>query len=170
MEYRQLLEQRYSVRAYERRDVEPDKLRRVLEAFVIAPSAANRQPYGLIVMQTKGHEAQLRRVYAADWFASQPPYVVVGCTIPETAWTRRDGHNYADVDLAIAFDHLVLAATAEGLGTCWVGAFDPQAAREVFQLPDGVEPVVMSPLGYPADTPRPKLRKKFEQLIHEGRW
>jgi len=121
-------------------------------------------------MQTRGHEAQLRRVYAADWFASQPPYVVVGCTIPETAWTRRDGHNYADVDLAIAFDHLVLAATAEGLGTCWVGAFDPQAAREVFQLPDGVEPVVMSPLGYPADTPRPKLRKKFEQLIHEGRW
>ncbi len=170
MDYSQLFEQRYSVRAYERREVEPDKLHRVLEAFTVAPTAANRQPIGLVIMQTKGHEADLKRVYAADWFTSQAPYVLIGCTLPDKAWVRRDGHNYADVDIAIAFDHLVTAATGEGLGTCWVGAFDPVAARKVFQLPEGVEPIVMTPLGYPADSPRPRLRKKFEQLIHQGRW
>lgn len=170
MEYNQLAAQRYSVRSYHRRDIEPDKLKRVLEAFTLAPTAANRQPIGLVVIQTKGHEEELKRIYSAEWFCSQAPYVVVGCVIPNQAWTRRDGVNYGYIDIAIAFDHLVMAATAEGLGTCWVGAFDPIAAREVLSLPEGVEPVVMSPLGYAADSPRPKLRKKFEQVIHQGRW
>ena len=170
MDLAELIAQRYSVRAYEHRDIEPDKLKRVLQAFALAPTAANRQPVGLIVIQTKGHESELKQIYSAEWFTSQAPMVLIGCTVPAQAWQRRDGRNYADVDIAIAMDHLILAATAEGLGTCWIGAFDPAAAREVLSLPEGVEPVVMTPLGYPADSPRPKLRKKLEQLIHQGRW
>lgn len=170
MDFSELITQRFSVRAYEHRDIEPDKLKRVLQAFALAPTAANRQPIGLIVIQTKGHESELKRIYSAEWFASQAPMVLIGCIVPAQAWQRRDGRNYADVDIAIAMDHLILAATAEGLGTCWVGAFDPAAAREVLSLPEGVEPVVMTPLGYPADSPRPKLRKKLEQLIHQGHW
>jgi len=83
---------------------------------------------------------------------------------------RRDGKSYADVDVAIAMDHLILAATNEGLGTCWIGAFDPVAAREVLGLPEGVEPVAFSPLGYPADMPGPKRRKRLEQIVHQERW
>jgi len=74
------------------------------------------------------------------------------------------------VDVTIAMDHLILAATAEGLGTCWIGAFDPVAAREVLGLPAGVEPIAFTPLGYPADSPQPKRRKKLEQIIHLERW
>lgn len=170
MDLSDLISQRYSVRAYEHRDIETEKLNRVLQAFALAPTAANRQPIGLVVIQTKGHESDLKRIYSAEWFASQAPMVLIGCIVPAQAWQRRDGRNYADVDIAIAMDHLILTATAEGLGTCWIGAFDPAAAREVLALPDGVEPLVMTPLGYPADSPRPKLRKKLEQLIHQGRW
>ena len=170
MDINELIAQRFSVRAYERRDIEPEKLERVLRAFTLAPTAANRQPFGLIVIQTKGHESELKRIYSAEWFTSQAPLVLIGCIVPAQAWQRRDGRNYADVDIAIAMDHLILAATAEGLGTCWIGAFDPVTAREVLSLPEGVEPVVMTPLGYAADSPRPKLRKKLEQLIHQGRW
>jgi nitroreductase len=90
--------------------------------------------------------------------------------VPGKCWTRRDGKNYADVDVSIAMDHLILAATDQGLGTCWVGAFDPAAAREVLGLPEGVEPVAFTPLGYPADSARPKLRRKLEELVHQERW
>ena len=170
MEFTDLIRERYSVRAYQTREVSDDVLQRVLDAFVLAPTAANRQPFGLVVIRTAGREQELRRIYGNDWFASQPPYVAGVCTTPEAAWTRRDGKNYSDVDATIAFDHLILAAANEGLGTCWIGAFDPDAARDVLGLPEGVEPVAFTPLGYPADSPRPKRRKGLDQLVHRERW
>jgi nitroreductase len=80
-----------------------------------------------------------------------------------------DGKNYNDVDVAIAMDHLILAAADLGLGTCWVAAFDPAAARAVLNLPPGVEPVAFTPLGYPADEPRPKTRKALAELVRYER-
>ncbi|MCD6519318.1 MAG: nitroreductase family protein [Anaerolineae bacterium] len=170
MDFAELVRKRYSVRAYQSRDIPKESLRRILEAFILAPTAANRQALGVIVIHTKGKEKELERIYHADWFAKQPPLVLCVCAIPEQCWSRRDGKNYADVDAAIAMDHLILAATEEGLGTCWIGAFDPGAAREVLSLPANVEPIAFTPLGYPADSPKPKLRKSFEQLVHYERW
>ena len=170
MEFNELIRARYSVRAYQGRDIPEDALQRVLDAFVLAPTAANKQPFGLVVVKTEGKEEALRRVYRAGWFAEQPPYVLCACAKPDAAWTRRDGKNYADVDVAIAMDHLILAATNEGLGTCWIGAFDPVAAKEVLGLPEGIEPVVMTPLGYPTDATRPKLRQHKGDLVHENKW
>jgi nitroreductase len=170
MDFSELIRARYAVRAYQNRPIDEETLQRVLEAFVLAPTAANRQPLGLVVVNTKGREQELTRVYRPDWFTTQPPVVVCACLLPSRAWVRGDGKNYGDVDAAIAMDHLILAATEEGLGTCWIGAFDPVAAKEVFGLPEGVEPIACTPLGYPADPPRPKLRKKIEQLIHWEKW
>ena len=170
MDFSDLIRKRYSARSYESRKIDEGILHRVLEAFVLAPTAANRQASGLVVIQTAGREEELARIYDRDWFASQPPLVVCACTKPSAAWARRDGKSYADVDVAIAMDHLILAATEEGLGTCWIGAFDPIAAREVLALPEGVAPVAFTPLGYPADSPRPKARKRLDQLVHYGRW
>jgi len=170
VEFGQVIRARYSVRAYQNREVPDQVLQRVIEAFVLAPTAANRQALGLVVIRTQGREDDLRRIYKADWFASQPPLVLCTCVIPDKCWVRRDGKNYADVDAAIAMDHLVLAATAEGLGTCWVGAFDPQAARELLALPEGVEPIAFTPLGYAADMPSPRLRKKVAQMVHYDQW
>src|SRR5450756_3022893 len=119
MDFFTLIESRYSVRAYSDRPVEDEKVELVLRAARLAPTAANLQPFRLVVVRTRGREAELRRLYHRKWF-SEAPVVIGMCSVPAEAWTRRDGKNYADVDAAIAMDHLILAASALGLGTCWV--------------------------------------------------
>lgn len=169
MDFAELIKSRYSVRAYKPDPISEDKLQRILEAARLAPTAANRQPFKLIIIKTQGREAELRRLYNRDWFV-QAPLVIGLIALPETAWKRRDGKNYADVDGAIVMDHLILAAANEGLGTCWVGAFDPAAAREILQLPEEVEPLAFTPLGYLADNPSPKKRKNLEELVCYEKW
>ena len=170
MSFSELIQKRYSVRAYKPDPVEDDKLQQVLEAACWAPSACNRQPYQLIVLNTAEQATDLKRIYHRGWFYSQAPLVIAICGLTQEAWRRRDGQNYQFVDAAIAMDHLILAATELGLGTCWVAAFDVEAAREVLGLPLNVEPIAFTPLGYPADERGPKTRKKKDQLVRYGRW
>jgi nitroreductase len=170
MEFLKLVQQRYSVRAYKPNPVEDAKLAQVLEAARLAPTAANHQPFRLIVAKVKGREADLQRIYARKWFI-QAPLVICACSVHDQGWEREDdGANYSTVDAAIAMDHLILAATSLGLGTCWVAAFDPIAARQVFGLPENVELVAITPLGYPADKPLPKARKPLADLVHYEKW
>lgn len=169
MEFVELMQQRYSVRAYRSDPIEEGKLQQVLEAARLAPTAANRQPFRLLVIHTEGRQDELRRVYEREWFL-QAPLIIGICTVPSEAWSRVDGKNYADVDAAIAMDHLILAAANLGLGTCWIGAFDPAAARQVLGLPKEVEPLAFTPLGYPADQPRPKQRKPLSDLVRPEHW
>jgi len=169
MEFSALIEKRYSVRAYKSDPVEDDKLQQVLEAARLAPTAANLQPFQLIVIHTAGREAELKRIYSRDWFV-QAPLVICACGIPGQGWVRKDDKNYNDVDVAIAMDHLILAATNLGLGTCWIAAFEPAAAREVLDLPDDVEPIAFTPLGYPADEPGRQKRKALSELVRYERW
>jgi nitroreductase len=169
MEFAQLIQVRYSVRAYKPDPVPDHLLQKVLEAGRLAPTAANRQAFRLLVVRTEGRREELKRLYAGDWFVAGP--LVLGiCTIPAEAWVRRDGKSYADVDAAIVMDHVILQAAADGLGTCWIGAFDPAVAREIFGLPAGVEPVAFTPLGYPADRARTKKRKSLKELVRRERW
>ncbi len=169
MEFDRLIRERHSVRSYLPNPVEEEKLRKILEAAVLAPTAANRQAFRLIVIATAGREDELKRIYPKAWF-TRPPYVICACSLPAEAWTRKDGKNYSDVDVAIVMDHLILAAADRGLGTCWVGAFDAEAAREVLNLPDNVEPVAFTPLGYPADEPVAKKRKNLDELVKSETW
>jgi nitroreductase len=170
MNFAELVTKRYSVRAYKSDPVEDDKLEQILEAARLAPTAANRQPFQLIVIRTAGREAALRRIYHRSWF-SQAPLLICACAVPDQAWYRRtDGKNYSYVDVAIVVDHITLAATELGLGTCWVAAFDVAATRDLLRLPDEVEPVAFTPLGYPADKPQPKTRKSLSELVRYERW
>ena len=171
MTFAELIRARYSVRAYRPDPVPDELLAQVLEAGRLAPTASNRQPIGIVVVHTAGREAELGRIYGREWFA-QAPLVLGVCTVPGEAWARAasDSRSYADVDAAIVMDHLVLAATELGLGTCWVAAFDPDAAREVLALPDGVEPLLFTPLGFAADQPTAKVRRPLAALVHHERW
>lgn len=169
MEFSELIKERYSVRAYTPDPVDDEKLEKVLEAARLAPTAANRQPFQLIVIHTAGREEELYDIYKKAWFV-EPPLVICACGLKERGWTRRDGKSYVDVDVAIVMDHLILAAANEGLGTCWVGAFDPDAARRVLGLPEEIEPIAFTPLGYPADEPGRKKRKPLDELVRHERW
>jgi nitroreductase len=169
MDFRRLIEARYSVRAY-RPDPVPDTLlAEVLEAARLAPTAANRQPFRWLVLRTEQWREDLRRIYPRAWFV-QAPLVIGAVGVPAEAWVRRDGVSYYLADATIAFDHLVLAATEVGLGTCWIAAFDAQAAREVLGLPPEVEPLYFTPLGFPADEPTPKARRSLDELVHYDGW
>jgi nitroreductase len=159
--------QRYSCRAFLPDAVGEEPLGRVLEAARLAPTACNRQPFKLLVLDTARYQSQLRRIYRREWFV-QAPLVVAVLAAPHLAWVRHDGVNYAVVDATIAFDHLILAASDEGLGTCWVAAFDVPAARECLQLSPQWEPVAFTPLGWPADKAPTKERRPIDDLVQYG--
>ena len=170
MEYSELIAARYSVRAYRPDPVEDEKLQCILQAARLAPTAANRQPFQLVVLHTAGREAEIGRIYHRRWFV-QAPIVIAVCVISSQAWVREsDRFNARLIDAAIVADHLILAATNLGLGTCWVAAFDTEAARKVLGLPAEAEPVVFIPLGYAADSPGPKTRKPLADLVRYEHW
>jgi nitroreductase len=169
MDIYEVIQKRASTRAYRPDPVEEEKVNLILESMRLAPTAANRQPFKFIVIHTAGKETELRRIYNAPWFV-RTPIIICGCAVPAIAWIRRDGKNYCDVDVAIAMDHLILTAAGLGLGTCWIAAFDPVAAREVLGLPDEVEPIVLTPLGYGDDQPGLKKRKSLSQIVTYEHW
>ena len=164
-----MIHKRYSVRAYRTDPVDDALVQQVLDAARMAPTACNRQPFQIVVVHTAGRQQELSRIYGRPWFV-QAPLIVAACGIPAQNWVRRDGKNYNDVDVTIAMDHLILAAANAGLGTCWVAAFDPAAAREILQLPEGVEPVAFTPLGYPADSRGFNQRKPLTELVRWEKW
>jgi len=170
MDFFELVEKRYSVRAYQSKPVEEEKLQKILEAARLAPTAVNRQPFQIIVAHTAGRAEELSHVYSRPWF-TQAPLVLCVCAVPGAAWVRKyDSFNAAIVDATIVKDHIVLAAPALGLGTCWIAHFDPEGARKVFQLPDGVVPALLTTLGYAADEQPDRLRKNLSELVHYEKW
>jgi len=164
LEYFELIRQRHSVRSYRPDPVEPEKLQKILEAARLAPTAANRQAFKVIVFDTYGRKEEVYRMYGREWLG-EAPLILAVCSIPKKCWVRSDKKCYSDVDAAIVMDHMILAATELGLGTCWVAAFDTQAARDVLQLDDAWEPVALTPLGYARETAFPKLRKPLEDIV-----
>jgi nitroreductase len=171
MDFEKLIHARYSCRHYSDKVVEDELLAKVLEAGRLAPTAANRQPFQIIVIKTEGQSEELQKIYPKEWFV-QPPLVLAVCIQPDLGWTRKkyDNQSYAVVDAAIVVDHITLQAADLGLGTCWIGDFNPQAAREFLGLPDDIEPVAFTPLGHPLDHPTPKRRKDLEDLIRYDTW
>lgn len=169
MNFQELVNTRYSVRAYKPDPVPEETLQKVLDAARLAPSAHNYQPFQFIVLKTAGRADELKRIYERDWL-SKAPLVVVVCAVYEGAWLRMDNKNYAEVDATIAMDHLIMAAADLGLGTCWIAAFNPQEVRSLLRLPEGVEPIAMTPLGYAANQLKEKKRKSLAELVRYEHW
>ncbi len=168
MTFQEIIRQRFSVRRYESRPVEPEKLNAVLEAGRVAPSACNLQPWVFMVLESPEALAKARRCYDREWFA-EAPLVIAICGQHDVAYRRFDGKLHVDIDAAIAADHMTLAAVEQGLGTCWIAAFDAKLFAREFDLPPTLEPIVMLPLGYPAMTGDPDrhatARKPLAEII-----
>ncbi len=168
MDLLSLIGKRYSVRSYLPQPVESEKVNYLLECARLAPSAVNFQPWKFIVVKSDERKARLRACYAREWFSEAPLYIVV-CADREQSWKRRkDGKDHADIDAAIAAEHIVLAAAEQGLGSCWVCNFDATACREALDLPVQLEPVVLLPIGYPgADNGVRQPRKSLAEAVEE---
>ena len=167
MDFLELTRKRYSVRAYKPTPVEAEKLTEILEAARIAPTSSNRQPFRLLVIHTKGREKELKAIYDKDWFV-QAPIIICACGTAAPGLSYDELRSYRNIGIVI--DHLILAATNLGLGTCWIGAFSPKAARVILGLPDDVHPIVFVTVGYAADQSRPKVRKSIDELVRYEHW
>ena len=167
MEFNDVLNRRYSCRAFAERGVEAEKVERILEAGRVAPTAVNRQPVHIWAVSSLETLEAIKGVTRSNYGA--PLILVVGCR-PADAWVRRyDGKNGAEVDAAIVATYLMLAAENEGLCTLWVGSFDPALLREILPDAEGYELVAMINVGYPARESKPSpmhaVRKKVGELV-----
>lgn len=143
----ELSRQRFSARKFTDQKVSSSDLDYLLECARLAPSAVNRQPWHFVVVESEEAKARLRQVYNREWFATAPLYIVCYAHTGR-CWTRAaDQKAHGDIDVAIAAEHICLAATDRGLGSCWVCNYDPDLMRSLFPLPDH-EAVVILPIGH----------------------
>jgi len=162
---------RRSVRKYRNDPIPEDVLDRMLEALRLAPSACNYQPWRFIVVRDDEMREALAHASHDQMFMAQAPVTIIGCGFPAKAYQHMGGSgNSAEVDVAIALDHLTLAAAEVGLGTCWIGAFDEQAVKQILGIPRDAKVVALTPLGYPAEPGllypvEANARKKRSQVI-----
>ena len=164
MDVIEAIKTRRSVRSYQDKPVEPDKLQQVLEAARLAPSASNSQDWKFVVVQDPQTRQALAKACHNQAFVAQAPVVIVACSTNPTR-LMASGQPTAAVDLAIAVDHITLVATELGLGTCWIGAFDAPAVAKLLAVPADAVVVHVLPLGYPAETPSARSRKAASEVI-----
>lgn len=171
MDFTEVINSRESIRDYDpARKVEPAVLERILQAGRIAPSATNRQPWKFLLVSSPEYLVRVKACYQRPWLADAPHILVVKGKIAD-AWVRKqDGYNSLETDLTIAMDHMILAAENEGLGSCWIEAFDPAMLSEVLGLEPGEKVFAMTPLGYPKNGftkkgPAGKARKPLNEIV-----
>lgn len=164
MDVYEAIKTRRSVRAYQDKPIPEEVLNRILEAARLAPSAGNRQDWKFIVVKDPETRKAIATASRNQQFIAEAPVVIVAVSLNPDRIMSCEVPAYA-VDLAIAVDHITLAATAEGLGTCWIGAFSQGEMKKILNVPDKYKIVTLTPLGYPADSPRPKVRKSLEEIV-----
>lgn len=164
MDFLELVKNRYSCRAYKALDVEKEKLDYMMECVRLAPSAVNKQPWRFRIIGSEEEKAKMQQCYNREWFRTAPLYVIASVRHDEE-WVRADGKYHGDIDVAIAVEHLCLAATEQGLATCWVCNFDAVLCKKLFALPEEEEPAVIIPIGYAADEPKEKTRKAINEIV-----
>ena len=169
----EIVQQRRSLRAYLDKPVEPAKLEYMLECARLAPSWKNLQCWRFVVVTDR----ETRQALTASMQDSNPgrkalleaPAVIVLCALP-TASEVWEGKDFMMLDAGLAMEHLILAATEQGLGTCWQGMFREQVVRRVLGIPEDIRVVAMTPVGYPAQLRNPRPRKSMTEIVFEGRW
>jgi nitroreductase len=169
MDLFEAISQRRSVRSYQDKPVEEQKLTQVMEAARLAPSASNRQEWRFVVVQDAALRRRLMKAAHDQQFIADAPVVIAACAV-EHDHIMSCGHPSFLVDLSIALEHIALAARALGLGTCWVGAFEQRLVRDALGIPDSVEVVELMALGYPVSWPGPRARKTRDEIVCRDRW
>lgn len=171
MDVYEAIRKRRSIRGYLPDKVPQEVLDRLLEAVRAAPSACNHQPWRFVVVREEATRKRLAQACHGQGFIAQAPVVIVACGWQKDAYPRMGGYwNSLPVDVAIALDHLMLAAASEGLGTCWIGSFDEKEVREVLGIPEDVTVIGATPLGYSSGPSGTDQRKPLSEIVCEEHW
>lgn len=167
MDFVNVINNRTSVRKYKSQQPTATQIANVLEAARQAPSACNRQPWHFYVIKSQAMLAKMQSAYNREWLQTAPMIIVIVGNHAESWHRAADSKDHCDVDIAIATEHLVLAATNEGLATCWICNFDKTIVSSALNLSADDEPIVMLPIGYAADVAKPHQRKEINDIVTE---
>lgn len=160
---------RSSVRFFTEAEVTDDDIKKLIDAARLAPSAGNIQPWEFIVVRNREIRRRLAVAALHQRFIEEAPVAIVVCADQARSsmgYGSRGANLYCIQDTAAATENMLLAARALGLGTCWVGAFHEDEVKSTLRLPEGIRPVAIIPVGYPAERPRPRHRRPIEQIVH----
>ncbi|MBU1338396.1 MAG: nitroreductase family protein [Acidobacteria bacterium] len=161
-----IIRRRRSVRKY-RPDAIPDEvLGRVLEAARLAPSGKNSQPWKFILVRDPERKTRLAEACRGQMFMAAAPVIFVACGYPERSYPRQGNYMKSwSIDVACAVDHLMLQACEEGLGTCWIGAFEEKDVKRLLNVPDEVRVLALTPIGFPDEIPRDRGRMSLDDIL-----
>ena len=159
---------RRSIRAYDSKPVEKEKLEAVLEAARLAPSARNRQKWRFIVVTDPALRGKMLDACNNQQFVSQAPAIIVACG--QEPGMMSCGQPVETIDASIAFSFMILKAYEEGLGTCWLGNFNKDKVKAVLGIPENVSVVAVTPIGYPAENPDAKPRDSLDAIVSWDRY
>lgn len=166
MDVFEAIKKRRSIRAYRTEPIDDKTIARLLEAMRLAPSAKNLQPWKFIVVMDQNIKEELVSACRNQTFIAKAPCIIAACAFEKQSYNKMGSYMSSwAIDVAIAMDHLSLAAVSLGLGTCWIGAFNEGEVKRVLGIPDNVRVVALMPLGYPEYTPPPMPRKSLEEIV-----
>ena len=161
-----IIKGRRSVRRYKSDPIPEDVLERVLDAARFAPSGKNLQPWKFIIVKDESLKNGLVQAAVGQSFISQAPLIIVACAFPDNCYSRMGNYMKSwPVDVAIAVEHMMLQAQEEGLGTCWIGAFEEKEVKSLLKVPEEVRVLALTPLGYPDEKPDSRGRKSLEEIV-----
>jgi len=169
MDVFEAIKSRRSIRAFTEDPVSEEEVEKLIEAARSAPSAGNIQPWEFVVVREPERKKGLCEAALDQTFIEEAPVLIVVCA---NVWRSGQGYGsrgvnlYSLQDTAAATQNMLLAATALGLATCWVGAFQEEQARKILNIPDGVRPVAIIPIGHAAEKPSPRSRRQLDRIIH----
>ncbi|OGS20797.1 MAG: nitroreductase [Elusimicrobia bacterium RIFOXYA2_FULL_40_6] len=169
MKVMEAIKNRRSVRKYQNKPIEKEKMNLILEAARLAPSARNRQEWQFVVAQNKQTIEKLSVAANNQAFIAQAAAVIACCGIND-GYIMRCGQPATPIDLAIAIDHMTLKAQEEGIGTCWIGSFFQDQVKMLLGIPEDIPVIELLALGYPAENPEPRNRKNLEEIVHWEKW
>lgn len=157
MDFLQLATERYSVRSFSDRPIEPEKMEQILRAGLVAPTAVNFQPQKIYILKSKG---ALDKIQAITRFAYNAPVMLLFCADLSRAWRSptEPGYNTGEMDVSIVCTHMMLEAWEQGIGSVWVRGFDSRQVAEAFDLPQQIKPICLMPMGYPSEDSVPYAR------------
>ncbi len=164
----EVIRKRYSCRAYQQKSIEPEKLDSILEAARLAPSARNMQDWRFVVVTESETKRQVAETTNRPDVFAKAGAIIAACS--NSDYVMQCGQAIGPIDVSIALEHICLQATELGLGTCWIGSFDPEKVRQILSIPADIEVIELMAVGYPADTkPEPK-REPMDKIVSFEKW